>query len=97
MILPEVLYGCESWSLILREEHRLKVFGNRMQRMIFGSKRNEITEGCRKSHNEELHDVCSSTYIIRMIKTRTIRCATDVARMRKKGNAYRYFMGKPEG
>jgi hypothetical protein len=62
MTLPAVLYGCETWSLTLREEQRLKISGNRMLRMVFGSKRNEIIGGCRKSHNEELHNLCSSTY-----------------------------------
>jgi hypothetical protein len=59
IILPVVLYGCETWSLILREEHRLKVFGNGVLR-IFGSKRDEVTGGCRKLHDEELHNLYTS-------------------------------------
>jgi hypothetical protein len=59
IILPLVLYGCETWSLILREEHRLSVFENRVLR-IFGPKRDEVTGGWRKQHNEELHDFYSS-------------------------------------
>jgi hypothetical protein len=54
IILPVVLYGCETWSLTLREEHRLRVFGNRVLRRIFGPMRDEVTGGWRKLHNEEL-------------------------------------------
>jgi hypothetical protein len=60
-----VLYGCETWSLTLREEPRLRVFENRMLRTIFGSKREEVTEVWRKLHNEELHDLYASPSIIR--------------------------------
>jgi hypothetical protein len=63
-----VLYGCETGSLTLREEHRLRVFGNRVLRRIFGPKRDEVTGGWRKLHNEELHNLYSSPSIIRMIK-----------------------------
>jgi hypothetical protein len=55
IILPVVLYGCETWSLTLREEHRLRVFENRVLRRIFGPKRDDVTGEWRKSHNEELH------------------------------------------
>jgi hypothetical protein len=51
------LYGCETWSLTLREEHRLRVFENKVLRRIFGPKRDEVTGECRKLHNEELHDL----------------------------------------
>jgi hypothetical protein len=57
IILPVVLYGCETWSLTLREEHRLRVFENRVLRRIFGPKRDEVIGGWRKLHNEELHDL----------------------------------------
>jgi hypothetical protein len=60
VIFPVVLYGCETWCLVLREEHRLRVFENRMLRRIFGQKRGEVIEGCRKLHNEELHTFTSS-------------------------------------
>jgi hypothetical protein len=60
IILPVVLYGCEVWSLTLREEHRLGVFENRVLRKIFGPKRDEVTGGWRKLHNEELHNLYSS-------------------------------------
>jgi hypothetical protein len=53
IVLPVVLYGCQTWSLTLREEHRLEVFENRVLRRIFGPKRNEVTGGRRKLHNEQ--------------------------------------------
>jgi hypothetical protein len=62
-----VLYGCESWSLVLREKHRLRVFEKRALRRIFGPKRDEVTGGWRKLHNEELHNFYSSPNIIRII------------------------------
>jgi hypothetical protein len=70
-----VLYGCETWSLTLREEHTLKVFENRVLRRIFGLKRDEVVGGWRKLHNEELRDLYSSPSIIRMIKSRRIKWA----------------------
>jgi hypothetical protein len=85
IILPVVLYGCETWSLTLREEHRLRVFENRVLRRIFGSKRDEVTGGSRKLHNEELHNLYNSPSIIRMIKSRRMRWAGDVARMGRSG------------
>jgi hypothetical protein len=70
IILPVVLYGCETWSLTLREEHRLRLFENRVLRRIFGPKRNEVTGEWRKLHNEELHNLYSSLDIIRQVKSR---------------------------
>jgi hypothetical protein len=67
IILPVVLYGYETWSLTLREEHRLMVFENRVLRRIFGPKRDEMTRGWRKLHNEELHGFYSSSSIVRVI------------------------------
>jgi hypothetical protein len=60
----EVLYGCETWSLTLREEHRLRVFENRVLRRTFGPKRDDVTSDWRKLHNKELHDLYSSPSII---------------------------------
>jgi hypothetical protein len=67
------LYGCETLSLTLREEHRLRVFENRVLSRIFGPKRDEVTGGWRKLHNEELHGLYSSPSIVRVIKTRMMR------------------------
>jgi hypothetical protein len=68
IILPVVLYGCETWSVILKEEHRLRVFENRVLRRIFGPKRDEVMGEWRKLHNEELRYLYSSSSIIRIIK-----------------------------
>jgi hypothetical protein len=75
-----VLYGCETWSLTLREEHRQRVFENRVLRRIFGPKRDEVAREWRKLHNEELRDLYSSPSIIRIIKSRRMRWAGHVAR-----------------
>jgi hypothetical protein len=69
----------------------------RVLRRTFGPKRNEVTGGWRKLHNEELHNLYSSPSIIRMIKSRRIRWAGHVVRMGERRNAYRILMGKPEG
>jgi hypothetical protein len=63
IILPVVSYGCETWSLTLREEHRLRLFENRVLRRIFVPKREEVTRGWRKLHNEELHGLYSSVLL----------------------------------
>jgi hypothetical protein len=72
-ILPVILYGCETWSVTLREEHRLRVFENMVLRRICGPKRDEVTGDWRKLHNEEFNNLCSSPNIIRMIKSRKMR------------------------
>jgi hypothetical protein len=95
-MLPVVLYGCETWSLTLREDHRLRVFENRVLRRIFGPKRDEVTGEMRKLHNKELHNLYSSPSIIR-IKSRRMRWAGHVARMGEKRKAYRLLVGKLEG
>jgi hypothetical protein len=89
IILPVVLYGCETWSLTLREEHRLRVFENRVPSRIFEPKRDEVTGEWRKLHNEELRDLHSSPSIMRIIKSRRMRWAGHVARMGEKRNTYR--------
>jgi hypothetical protein len=97
IILPVVLYRCETWSLTLREKHRLRVFENRVLRRIFGPKRNEVTGGRRKLHNEELHGLYSPPSIIRVIKARRMRWAGHVAHMGEVRGAYNILVGKPEG
>jgi hypothetical protein len=93
IILSVVLYGCETLSLTLREEHRLRVFENRVLRRIFEPKRDEATGEWRKLYNEELRELYSSPSVIREIQTRRMRWAGHVARMGEKMNA----LGKPEG
>jgi hypothetical protein len=97
IILAVVLYGCETWSLTLKEKHRLRVFENKVLRRIFGPKRNEVTGGWRKLHNEELRYLYSSPSIIRIIKSRRMRWVRHVARMGEKRNAYKLLVVKPEG
>ena len=72
VILPFVLYGCETWSLTLREGRKLRVFENRMLR-IFGPRRDEVTGEWRSLHNEKLNDLYSSPNIVRVIKSRRMR------------------------
>jgi hypothetical protein len=91
-----VLYGCETWSLTLREDHRLRVFENRVLRRIFGPKKDEETGDWIKLHNKELRDLYSSPSIIRIIKSRRMNWAGHVARMGQKRNAYRLLLGKSE-
>jgi hypothetical protein len=95
--LPVVLYGCETWSLTLREEHRLRVFENRVLRRIFGPKRDDVTGEWRKLYNEELHNLHSSPDIIRQVKSRRMRWAGHVARMGEERKVYEVLLGKPEG
>jgi hypothetical protein len=92
-----VLYGHETWFLTLREEYsRLSMFENRMLRRIFGPKRDEVTGGWRKLHNEDHHNLCSSLSVIRMIKSRRMRLAGHVTYMGGKGSACKILVGKTE-
>jgi hypothetical protein len=95
VILPVVLYGCENWSLTLREEHRLRVFENRVLRKIFGPRREE-DGSWRKLHNDELHSLYSSPNIVREIKLRSMRWAEHVARMEEGRGVYSVSVGRPE-
>jgi hypothetical protein len=85
IILPVVLYRCEIWSLRVREEHKLRVFENRLLRRIFRPKKDGVPGGWRKLHNEELHNLYFSPSIIRIIKSRRMRWAGHVARMGRRG------------
>jgi len=97
IILPLVSYGCETWSLTLREERKLRVFENMVLRRIFGPRRVEVTEEWRRLHNEELNDLYCSPNIVRVIKSRRMRWAGHLARMREERGVYRILVGKPEG
>ena len=95
-MLPVVLYGCETWSLTVREERRLRVFENRVLRRIFGPRRDEVTGAWRKLHNEKLNDLYSSPNIFWVIKSRRMRWEGHVARMGERRSVYGVLVGKPE-
>jgi hypothetical protein len=97
IILPIVLYGCETRSLTLREEHRLRLFENIVQKRIFGPKRDEVTGEWRDLHNEELHILYSSPNIIRQMKLKRMRWVMHVARMGEERKLYRVLVEKTEG
>jgi len=82
------VYGCETWSLTLREERRLRLFENRVLRRILGSKRDEVTGEWRILHYEELNDLYSSPNIVRVIKSRIMRWGGNVACMGDRKVAY---------
>ena len=96
-ILPVVLYGCETWSLTLRKEHRLRVFEKRVLKRIFGPQRDGVKGEWRKLHNEELNDLYSSANIVRVIKSRRMRWAGHVAHMEEGRGVHKVLVGKPEG
>jgi hypothetical protein len=97
IILPVVLYGCDTWSLTLNEEHRMRVFENRVLSRIFGPKKDEVTGEWRKLHNEELRDLYSSRSIIRIIKSKRMRWTGHVARIGEMKNSFLLMAGKPWG
>jgi hypothetical protein len=97
IILPVVLYRFETWSLMSREEHILRMFDNRVLRQIFGPRRAEVTGDWRKLHNEELHRLYSSPKIIRVIRSRRMKWAQHVVHMGEMKNAYKILVGKCEG
>ena len=94
IIFPVVLYGCEAWSLTLREKSKLRVFWNTILRRIFGPQRDEIREW-RRLHNEELHSLYRSPNIVRVIKSRRFRWAGRVARMEEGRSALKILTGTP--
>ena len=81
IILLLVLYGCETWSLTMREERKLRVFDKMVLRRIFGPRRDEVTGDWRRLHNKQLNDLYFSPNIVRVIKSRRMRWAGHVARM----------------
>ena len=93
IILPVVLYGCETWSLTLREERRLRVYENRVLRRIFGPKRDEVTGEWRKLHNEELNNLYSSPNIVRVIKLRRMWWVWHIASIGERRSVYRVLVG----
>jgi len=95
--LPVVLYGCETWSLTLREERKLRVFEKIVLKRIFGPRRDEVTGEWRRLHNEELNDLYSSPNIVQVIKSIGMRWAGHVARMGEEREVYWVLVGKPEG
>jgi len=97
IILPVVLYGCETWSLTLRKERRLRVFENRVLRRVFGHKWDEVTGEWRKLHNEELRDLYSLPNIVWVVKSGKMGWAGQVARMGEGRVVHRVLVGKPEG
>jgi hypothetical protein len=97
IILPVVLNGSETWSLTLREERRLWVFESRVLRRIFGPKRDEVTWQCGKLHKEKLNYLYTSPNIVRVIISRKMRWAENVACMGKRRGVCRVSVRKPEG
>jgi len=97
IMLPVFLYGCATWSLALRAEHRLRVFENRVLRRIFGPKSGELTEVWRKLHNEELNDLYFSPEFCWVVKSRRVTWAVCVTHMGESRGVYRVSMGKSEG
>ena len=91
--LPVVLYGCETWSLTLREERRLRVFENRVLKRVFGPKRDEVTGEWRQLHNEELRDLYSLPNIVRVVKSRRMRSAGHVTRIGEGRGVHRVLVG----
>ena len=97
IILPVVLYGCETWSVMLKEECGLRFFENMMLKKLFGTKRGEVAGMWRRLRNKELYALNFSANIIRVIKWRRLRWAGHVARMKTSGGAYGVLVGKLEG
>jgi hypothetical protein len=97
VILPVVLYGCETWSLTLWEERKLRVFENMVLRRIFGPRRDKVTGEWRRLLNEELNDLYSSPNIVQVLKSRRMRWTGHVAHMGEERGAHSILVGKPEG
>jgi len=97
IILPVVLYGCETWSLTLSEERWLTVSENKVLRRALGPKRDEVTGEWRKLHNEELYDLYALPNSVWVIKSRRMRWKEHVAHVGERIGIYRILVGKPKG
>ena len=97
IIFPVVLYGCETWSLILWEERKLRAFENMVLMRIFGPRRDEVMGELRRLYNMELNDLYTSLNIVRVMKSRRMRWAVHVVHMGEERGVYRILVGKPEG
>jgi hypothetical protein len=95
--VPLVLYGCETWFLTLRDQHRLKGSENRVLRKTSGPSRGEVTERLGRLHNEEFYDLYSQPNNCRVIKSRLMRWAGQVASMVERRGVYKVLVGRPEG
>jgi hypothetical protein len=89
------VYGCETLSLTLREEHILRVFENRVLSRLFGRKKDEMSGEWRKFHNEDLHNLYSSADIIRQIKSRRMMWSGHVVRTGEERQMYKVLVGSP--
>ena len=96
VLLPVILYVCETWTLTLREEKRLTVFKNKVLRKIFGLKRDDQTDQWRRLHNGELNDLYGKSDIIRIVMSRRVRWAGHVAPMGNERVTWKLIVGKPE-
>ena len=96
ILLLVVLYGCEAWSLKLREERKLRVFENIVLRRILGPRRDEVTEECRRLHNEVLSEMYPSPNILRLIKSRRMKWVGHLTRRGWEMGAYRFFLWNPD-
>jgi hypothetical protein len=97
LILPFVLYGCEIHSLTLREEHRLRVFKNRVLRRLYVPEMGEVAGGWRKLYNEELHSFYASPYVIRVTKSWRVTCTGHIVHMAETEMCTKFWFGMPEG
>jgi hypothetical protein len=97
IILPGVLYMCETWSFLLREKCSLRVFENKVLRRLFAPKREVVVGGWRRLHNEAIHQLYTSQDVIRVIKSRRMRWAAHIACMEEVRNMYKILVGKPGG
>jgi len=97
IILPVVLYGCETWSLIFREVRKIRFFEKKVLRRVFGPKKDEVTGEWRKLYNEELRDLYSLPNNERVVKSRRMKWSGHVAHIREGRGVHRFLVGKPEG